>query len=294
MIVSDGKRGHENQSLAFAKICSLNHHVLLVGYKSRFYKLLSYIFDFFAIYIPIFEYRVPKHNNKYKYIVCCGTTTYYPAIYLSKKLNLKLVALMLPKGYRYSSFDRIFAMMHDTPPKRENIAPIVTNICYSSPSGYFVSTKESIGIVIGGENSVFKMERGDLLSKLNEIFEKFKNHSIAITTSPRTPKEIEDAILDIECDFKVIYSQNPINPIGDFLEECSDIFITEDSTSMISEAICYGEAKVHTIPLLATLKNSKFHRFLENLKEMGFLNRSNRSEIKKYNLSLAIQKELDF
>ena len=50
-------------------------------------------------------------------------------------------------------------------------------------------------------------------------------------------------------DYKLEFSQNNYNPIPAFIELCKNLYITDDSTSMISEAVSYGKSNVYIIPL---------------------------------------------
>ena len=73
-------------------------------------------------------------------------------------------------------------------------------------------------------------------------------------------------------DFSVIYSKNPINPISDFLSDCEFVFITIDSVSMISEAVCNFSANIAILPLSRrNEKENKFDRFIKNLQKGGYL-----------------------
>jgi hypothetical protein len=53
-----------------------------------------------------------------------------------------------------------------------------------------------------------------------------------------------------------------INPIPDFVEICDELFITSDSTSMISEAAANSNANIHIIMLDSNKKSTKFHELI--------------------------------
>ena len=50
LIISDGKPGHLNQSIAFCKIKDISYDILEVKFKSKFHKALSYFFDKFDFF----------------------------------------------------------------------------------------------------------------------------------------------------------------------------------------------------------------------------------------------------
>ncbi len=138
------------------------------------------------------------------------------------------------------------------------------------PKGIYQAEKKTIGIVIGGDNKLFSMSREGLKKQLDYIVKAYAGYEVAITTSPRTSEEIELLVASYGFDYEVLFSKNPINPIPDFLEQCETVFITGDSTSMISEAVSYGEANIVVLPLISDSDN-KFTRLISSMTEEGYL-----------------------
>ena len=267
LILSDGRMGHLNQSLALVKYLDMPYDVVSVTFKTRWYKLLSYLLDRLGIYTDkLFTVKIDK---VYDSVISTGSTTYYATKVLAKKMQAKSIVMMLPRGYRYD-YDVIFAQRHDVPPKQKNIRVIPANFSYVEPKGLYRATKKSVGIVIGGENKIFHLSKEKLEKQLDFIKQYYEGCEIAISTSPRTSKEIEPVIKAYAFDYEVIYAQNPVNPIPDFLSQCETVFITQDSTSMISEAVSYGESNVVILPL-ESRKENKFARFVKDLEEEGYL-----------------------
>ncbi len=287
LILSDKRAGHENQSIAFAKYLDAKFDIIHVNFKNSFFKPFSYLLDFLHIYNKrIFTCK--DILNKYDLIVSTGSSTYYANKTLSKIHNLKSIVLMLPKGYRYN-FDYIFAQNHDNPPKQENIIEIPANFSFIEPKNIYKSEKKSIGIIIGGDNSVYKMSTEVLKKQLDYIKDKFSDYDIAITTSPRTPKKIEELIESYGFEYSVIFSKNKLNPIADFLNTCKYVFITIDSTSMISEAVSFGDSFVEVLPI-NNQKENKFYKMTKTLETNNFLhifdgkiaNQNRKINFKKY------------
>ena len=268
LILSDGRMGHLNQSIAFAKYLKAHYEIIPVSFTCKACKLLSYLFDRIHIYtLKLFDIALPATN--FDLIVSAGSSTYYATKTLSKKLEIKSVTMMLPQSYRYD-FDLIFAQSHDTPPKQDNIIELPANFSYVEPKGLFTPKTKSVGIIIGGDNALFTMSAKRLKHQLDVIFEQFKAYEIAVTTSPRTSKEIETLIESYPFAYSVIFSQNKINPIADFLHHCEVVFITMDSTSMISEAISYGTSSIEILPL-SEAKENKFLTMTQNLEKEGYV-----------------------
>jgi len=267
LIISDGKKGHLNQSIAFCKIKKISYDILEIEFKSKFHKVLSYFFDRLSIFTTFLFKNFKKINYEfYDALVSTGSATYYFNKYISKKFKLKSIALMLPKSYKYEDFTFIVAQIHDNPPKLENIIKIPLNVSYCEAKEIVKKdfAKKSIGIIIGGNNHVFNMGIIPIKEKLDEIFKKFPNHQKFITTSRRTPKDIEELIENYKFDYKLIFSKEPIiNPVPDFLELCDELYITIDSTSMLSEAKANSKAKINIIELESKKENTKFHKLAQ-------------------------------
>jgi mitochondrial fission protein ELM1 len=267
LILSDDRMGHLNQSLALVRYLDVSYDIKSVRFKHRWAKALSYLFDKIGIYCEkLLDMQVDK---TYDMVVGTGSTTAYPTKLLAKKMHAKSVAMMLPRGYRYD-LDIIFAQSHDKPPEQKNIIEIPANFSYVEPKGLYKAQKKSVGIVIGGDNKFFTLSQEKLQEQLDFIKKYYAGYEIAVTTSPRTSKEIEELIASYGFDYEVIFSKDPINPIPDFLEQCETVFITGDSTSMISEAVSYGKSNVVVLPLESQGDN-KFTRFVDTLEEEGYL-----------------------
>jgi len=267
LILSDRRMGHVNQSIALAKYLNIPYEIAEVQFKNKLCKVLSYAFDKIGIRTSaLFQLKISKN---YQIVIGTGSTTYYAAKVLAKKMQAKSITMMLPKGYGLE-FDTIFAQSHDNPPRQKNIIEIPANFAYVEPEGIYRASKKSIGIVIGGDNKIFKMSVEDLKKQLDFIKEYYEGYEFAITTSPRTSDEVEKLVSSYHFNYEVIFSKNAINPIADFLEECESVIITGDSTSMVSEAISYGEANVIVLPLESTQDN-KFVRFIDFLDKEGYL-----------------------
>lgn len=283
LILSDGRMGHLNQSIAFAKYLGYSYDIVEIRFKNRFAKALSYLFD--KIGIMSQALFVTNIQKSYDIVIGTGSRTYYATKVLAKLLKAKSVVMMLPKGYSFN-FDTIFAQSHDNPPKQDNIIEIPVNFSYVEPMEIYHAEKKSIGIVIGGDNKLFTMSMESLKKQLDFIRNYYEGYEIAITTSPRTSKEIEVLVRGYKFDYEVIYSENPINPIPDFLDQCEMVFITGDSTSMISEAVAYGKSNVVVLPLESQGEN-KFIRFISSLAKEEYLHVFDGKIVKK-------NKKIDF
>lgn len=283
LILSDKRAGHESQSIAFCKIKNANYEIINIKFKFKILKLLSYLLDFFKIYIPIFLYEKPKYKE-FDFVISAGSTTYYANKFFAKKFSLKNIALMMPKGFR-KDFDYIFATQNDVKNNLKNVIILPVNLNFLETKEFHTPKTKAISFIIGGDNKIFKFTP-KILGVIDEIMTKFKGYEFLLTTSPRTPKWLENELKKRDFNFKVIFSENKINPIYDFVTKSEFVFITRDSVSMISEAVCAGKSSVCILPLKKN-KSSKFDEFLLNLEKLNLV------QIYKPNISLKKTKKLN-
>lgn len=275
LIISDSKPGHLNQSIAFVKHKKLQYDIVEVKFNLKLLKLLSYALSKIGIYAnSLFSIKKIPHE-KYCAVISTGSTTYYANTTISQKLNCKSIAIMFPKGYDYKKFDYIIAQQHDTPPKLDNVTILPINPTFIRPNKVInlQDNDDYIGIILGGDNNIFKMEAKNIKKILDNIFLQFNNSKIIITTSRRTPIEVEKLLEMYPFYTTIVFSKNPINPIPDMLDKCSTIFISEDSTSMISEACSFGKSNVEIISLKSSNNNSKFEKLINHLERLNALHR---------------------
>ena len=326
LILSDGRKGHENQSIAFCELKGLDFCICKIAYANKFLKLCSYALDFFGLYFKIFKCDLgwsgtaadfkngsnlnnsalnssvaldsanldaaPNGTNSdtvsysanldaasdrnlnfadFDLFVSAGSTTYYALKFYARRYARPSVALMYPKGY-CKDFSVIIAGAHDRPKPRANLKISPVSLSFSRLQGLYRPQRKSIGFIIGGPNSCFEM--GDeILKQIESVRAQFADCEFALTTSPRTPRATESALEKLGWDYSVIYSREPVNPIGDFLAQCEWVFISEDSVSMISEAASNGSANVAILSLKRKDAHNKFDDFISALVSTGHARR---------------------
>ncbi|HEY5673712.1 MAG TPA: ELM1/GtrOC1 family putative glycosyltransferase [Malonomonas sp.] len=265
LILSDGKPGHVNQSIAFARHLGRDYIVQRVAFKTRAAKAFSYLADRCGL-LREQLFQTDKITGEYSAIVSAGSETYYANRVLARKLGLKSVAIMLPQGYRLD-FDLIVAQQHDDPPQLSNIVSLPINLSFVEPQGLVVAEPgcRYVSIIIGGNSKQGDLDPETIRQQLTEIFRLFPDHRFWLTTSRRTPEVIEAVLKSFNFERAVFYSEEQINPIPDFLQHSEYVFLTADSTSMLSEAVSFGSSCVEVLSLEHADRNSKFFRFIQGL-----------------------------
>ena len=282
IVLTDGKAGHENQSKAFARALGLDFEIVPVKFKSPFRKALSYLLDFIGVRtLSLLEFQ-PAGETPPKAGIAIGTGsgTFYAAKALAAK-GAKCGVVLYPRGYRLSGFDCILAPSFDSPAKRPNVVEIPANIVANDAAFYekgVAAFRERyqgaadnlVGVIVGGPNKCSTMTAEWMKARLDEIFAANEGAELCVTTSRRTPADVEALVDSYPWAYKLIYSKDHFNPIPAFVRLAKRLYVTAESTGMLSEACTFGTAEVVALDNLNPGPH-KFRRFVENLRAAGYV-----------------------
>ena len=292
IILTDGKAGHENQSKAFARALGLDFVLVPVKFKSRFAKAMSYFLDRMGILtVRLLDgvshptTQPPNHLT----IIGTGSGTFYAAKALAKKLGAKCGVVLYPRGYDLSSFDCILAPTFDNPAKRANVVEIPANLVANDAAfyekgvaafreRYSGAADNLVGVIVGGPNKCSTMSAEWIKARLDEIFAANPGAQLCVTTSRRTPPEVEALVDSYPWTYKLIYSRDHFNPIPAFVQLAKRLYVTAESTGMLSEACTFGTAEVVALDNLKPGPH-KFRRFVENLRRGGYVDGSRKVDL---------------
>lgn len=268
--VSEGHAGHTNQSLGLVEAISrhrpVNAEQLNVESKIRGW-LRSLMISYFRYgwYVPeavigfiysSFQYPQKKPDV----IISSGGKGIFFARYLTKKYKAKLVYCGSPGRYPIDWFDVILSPI--AIPKHPQVILTETLITRMTPQTVAkeaanCSLRGSKGItskvgtvLIGGESRSHIFRDDDwleLAKSLNELFLR-DGWQWLISTSPRTGVRAE-SILRNELKAEslvdtVWWSERPRKVVSQYLGLADVIIVTEDSLTMVSEAVCSGKPVV--------------------------------------------------
>ncbi len=292
LILTDGKAGHENQSKAFVRAIGGEGVLIGVQFKSRFAKMLSYLFDKIGVAASnLFTLEKPL-SKKFDAVVGTGSGTFYAVKTTAKKLGIPCGVVLYPRGYKISTFDCILAPSFDNPPPDPNVITIPVNLVAADEAFYAAgekaflerftpSTKPAVAVIVGGPNKCSTLNTEWMKKELERIFAETPDCEHWVTTSRRTPSDVEAVVDSFPFDYKILYSKDHFNPIPAFVKRAKRLYVTAESTGMLSEACTFGSAEVYPLDNLHPGKH-KFRRFVENLIAGGYANGA-----KKVNLSEA-------
>jgi mitochondrial fission protein ELM1 len=302
LILTDGKAGHENQSRAFVRALGREAVTAAVKFKSPLHKALSYLFDNLGVYSQSLFAVEPRQENPLPSsveicaVVGTGSGTFYAAKTLARSAGVKCGVVLYPRGYRIASFDCILAPSFDRPPKAPNVVEIPANLVANDDAFYAAGTKaflerhpsaegaEAVAVVVGGPNKCSTMTADWMRLELEKVFAENASapdgarREFWVTTSRRTPPEVEAVVDSFPFDYKLIYSRDRFNPIPAFVSLAKTLYVTAESTGMLSEACMFGAAEVRVLDNLNPGPH-KFRRFAETCAAMG---------AEKFNLSQPI------
>ena len=130
----------------------------------------------------------------------------------------------------------------------------------------------AVAVIIGGKNPVADVAPDWLRTQLEAVFAATEGCERWVTTSRRTSPEAEAVVDSFPFDYKLLFSKDRFNPIPAFVTECERLFVTAESTGMLSEAVAVGHAAVEVLDNL-TVTTGKFARFVDNLCDEGYAHR---------------------
>ena len=219
-------------------------------------------------------------NENLDLIISCGRKSVIPSILLKKK-NPKIFTIHIqdPK-VSLKNFDIIIAPEHDnltgenvfnskgaihyiTESKINRAKPYLTNK---------IKSQKIVSLILGGPNKHYSFDEDQLVKIFNEIRSNFisKGYEIIVIPSIRTPKTIIDlAIKEFGTEGYVANSVDKQAYLSAFAL-ATNIVVTCDSTSMISEAATSGKP-IYVAHMKPKRDNYRFKKFFKLFKEIGII-----------------------
>lgn len=235
-LVTDGKPGHRAQldglSRALARHAVVDVH--WINAPSRGVALRALLLKKF----PPGDDALPNPDL----VVGCGHATHL-AVLAAKRAHAaaRSIVLMrpsLPLGW----FDLCVIPQHDKPPIRDNLMTTrgVLNTARAS-----VYQKPTQGLfLIGGPSKHHKWDDQTLLTQIRQIVKATPDMRWALTTSRRTPESTVQSLAVLRSvGVEVIpFAQTDPGWVIDAITVSSQVWVTEDSVSMIYESLTCGAA----------------------------------------------------
>jgi mitochondrial fission protein ELM1 len=299
LILTDGKAGHENQSKALARALGFQFDLAGVFFKSRFSKALSYLLDRLGVNsTSLFSLKSEVSSTDYAAVIGTGSGTFYAVKTLAKKWRIPCAVVLFPRGYSLDGFNSILAPSFDRPPEKDNVITLPVNLVAADEAFYDEGERAfrdrycpkensmKVSVIVGGPNKCSRMTADWMKEELEKLFEENrakasklgKEVEFWVTTSRRTPKEVEEVIDGFAFDYKLLFSKDCFNPIPAFVKLSDKIYVTAESTGMLSEVCTFGKAKILALDNLNPGPH-KFRRFIEDLSSLNMIGGSKKADL---------------
>jgi uncharacterized protein len=258
LVISDGKAGHENQSLglaeAIARRVDAEIHLVRVDAGKNIWSRLSEALE------------KSREFPKPDYVISAGSSTHIVLWWLARKFDARSIVLMkpfLPMGL----FDWCIAPEHDfkSLPNIENL--IISKGALNRVIPAAGDRSEKI-FLIGGPSKIHGFNETQLIERIREIA---RDGTWQVADSRRTPSDFLKR-LEIEIPNLTIFPHQDTKPgwLADKLSTAAEVWVTEDSVSMVYEALT-GGAKVGVLDMPRLKPDARVIRGLEKLKAEGYL-----------------------
>lgn len=258
-LICDGKPGHENQSLGLSDAISRImpsevHRISLNGIRGLFARLKATL-------------KASLDLPRPDLIIAAGHATHPSLLRLARRYQSRSIVIMRP-SFPMSWFDLCISPDHDFPngSKRENL--ILTRGALNRVIPPKDEKREGKMILIGGPSASHGWDGPELISALGEIC---IQDSWELADSRRTPEgfqgDLRKALPSV-----TIHPHQQTTPdwLPRKLAAADEVWVTEDSVSMVHEALSSG-AKVGLLPVPRLGESSRVLRGIDGLISGGYL-----------------------
>lgn len=259
--VSDGRAGHDTQSTglqqAMAAIKDCDSHEL--GVQPASLNLPNLLLG-----------RFPPGDSlpDPDFIIGAGHGTHLSLLAARRARGGKTVVLMKPT-LPLALFDFCLIPSHDLPPRRNNVLVTQGALNCVIPSRDHLSNTGMI--LIGGESRHYGWDNEDLLRQIRGITAGLGGVKWEIADSPRTPDSTRLALRGQQSAGLVFvpFKDSPRGWLTERLRTVHTVWITEDSISMIYEALTAGAAVgILSVPVK---RNSRITRAIDTMVKKGLV-----------------------
>ena len=219
-----------------------------------------------------------NENKSFDLVISCGRKSVIPSAIIKKKnTNIFTIHIQDPK-VNYKNFDVIIAPEHDEL-KGENVISSKGSIHYitqpeiEKAKNYLVNKFQNeniVSLILGGPTKYYSFSN----EELTQVFRKIKSNFISqgykalVIPSMRTPKRIIDLAMKEFAKEGFVVNTVDKQAYLSALALATNIVVTCDSTSMISEATASGKP-IFVAHMKPKKNNYRFKKFFQLFKEMG-------------------------
>ncbi len=262
--IVDGKPGHESQTAglvqSLARLTPVKHFD--VPAMGRFGAILSWLTGRF---LPGKVLPVPD------LILGAGHRTHWTMLAARRAWGGQAVVLMKP-SLPLKWFDFCLIPQHDGVALASNVAMTRGVLNTIEPSA---TAEDGRGLfLVGGPSSHHAWDESAMVAQILQIVQANRDVFWTLTTSRRTPDATVSALKALsEPNLEVVpYAETERGWVGERLQECAHAWVSEDSVSMVYEALTAG-ARVGLLSVPAKERLSRVQAGVEALVAEGYVTR---------------------
>jgi mitochondrial fission protein ELM1 len=256
----DGKAGHEAQTLGLVQALARRRTVECVDFEApgRWKAAWSWLTGSFPEGADLSEPDL---------IIGAGHRTHFSLLAARRAYGGKTVVLMKP-SVPASLFDLCLVPQHDAP---RSAANVIETVGVLNPMQPAANARAGRGLLlIGGPSKHHGWHTAALVGQVQQVLAADREMQWVLTTSRRTPEDCEAALVALdEPNLKVVpVGETQRGWVAERLQECASAWVSEDSVSMVFEALTAGAAVgLLSVPSLGV--HSRVHVAAESLLEAG-------------------------
>lgn len=170
-------------------------------------------------------------------ILCAGHASHFSGLAARRAHGGRLVVIMQPSLPTFL-FDLCLIPRHDRPPARNNV--VATRGALNTVRGGGSHDPRQGLILIGGESAHFLWDAGTVQKQIHILIEQTPDVRWRLSNSRRTPPGFLDSLRESERLELIPYSHTPPGWVETALGQAGQVWVTEDSVSMIHEGLTAG------------------------------------------------------
>ncbi|MBU3085921.1 mitochondrial fission ELM1 family protein [Acinetobacter seifertii] len=262
--VSDGKAGHRSQALGLFQAMQRQQA------NATFEEVSIHDLPIISLIKALFSSKNTLFEQAPDFIFGVGSHTHFRVWLLGKIFKKAKTVILMKPNLPIVWFDYAVIPEHDGIPANSRV--IVTRGALNPIRNENRHQKARILIALGGSSKRHQWNQEKVLLSVQQIVEHNPNSEIILTTSRRTPAEFID-ILRQQSFAKYLQicpvEQTPQGWIFEEMQKAEAVWVTEDSVSMIYEALTAG-CRVGVIAM-DRLKQDRITNSVDVLLEKKFI-----------------------
>lgn len=275
--VSDGKAGHRSQALGLYKAMQRQSAEDVTFEEVSIEKL-----DIFSLLISVFKHSNSSISQAPDFIFGVGSHTQLRVLLLGKIYSKAKTVILMKPNFPFSWFDYAIIPEHDDVQASAQVIttkgalnPIVNEQRHQS---------NRILIALGGSSKRHQWNNEKVLDAIKKIVYENTHSEIILTTSRRTPNAFLLSLKSQEYATKLSIfpvEETPQGWIFEEMQKAEAVWVTEDSISMIFEALTAG-CRVGVIKI-DRIKNDRITESVDYIIQQNLI--SDTTEIEKLPLA---------